>query len=183
MDLAERRREPLQHLLDLSWIDQHVTQIAELGFLTIAFAGIFSTGDLAQAILSQWLFKVAYEALATPLTYLVVNALEGKHDTLSCHSCHPFVLKTQTQELIAWMTARPDKVPPHGKVPRKICEQCHVQGEAKKYWQRIATTEACPKGTPVPELKVPGPGQRHWYKTRWSADAYFLPAGTVASGQ
>ncbi len=73
-------------------------------------------------------------------TYLMVNALEGKHDTLSCHSCHPFVLKTQTQELIAWMTNRPDKVPPHGKVPRKICEQCHVQGEAKKTWQRIATT-------------------------------------------
>jgi hypothetical protein len=73
-------------------------------------------------------------------TYLMVNALEGKHDTLSCHSCHPFALKTQTLELIAWMTNRPDKVPPHGKVPRKICEQCHIKGEAKKYWQRIATT-------------------------------------------
>ncbi len=45
-------------------------------FLTIAFAGIFSAADLGQAILSQWLFKVAYETLATPLTYLVVTWLK-----------------------------------------------------------------------------------------------------------
>ncbi len=45
-------------------------------FITIAFGGIFPAGDLGQAILSQWLFKVVYEALATPLTYLVVTALK-----------------------------------------------------------------------------------------------------------
>ncbi len=45
-------------------------------FITIAFWGIFSTADLGRAILSQWLFKVAYETLATPLTYLVVNTLK-----------------------------------------------------------------------------------------------------------
>ncbi|UCH58444.1 MAG: queuosine precursor transporter [Anaerolineales bacterium] len=45
-------------------------------FITIAFGGIFPTGDLSQAILSQWLFKVVYEALATPFTYLIVNALK-----------------------------------------------------------------------------------------------------------
>ena len=73
-------------------------------------------------------------------TYLLVNKPEGKHDTLSCHSCHPFDLKTQTRELIAWMTARPDRIPPHGKVPRQICEQCHVTGPAKATWKRITTT-------------------------------------------
>jgi hypothetical protein len=45
-------------------------------FISIAFWGIFPAGDLGQAILSQWLFKVVYEALATPLTYLIVNALK-----------------------------------------------------------------------------------------------------------
>jgi hypothetical protein len=45
-------------------------------FITAAFAGIFVGSDLISAILSQWLFKVAYEALATPLTYWVVNALK-----------------------------------------------------------------------------------------------------------
>jgi hypothetical protein len=45
-------------------------------FLTIAFYGIFTPTDLGRAILSQWSFKVAYEALATPLTYLVVGWLK-----------------------------------------------------------------------------------------------------------
>ncbi|HET8622095.1 MAG TPA: cytochrome c3 family protein [Gemmatimonadales bacterium] len=73
-------------------------------------------------------------------TYLLVNAIEGKHDTLSCHSCHPFDAKAQTLELVAWITDRPEVVPPHGKVPRAVCEQCHVQGAAKETWQRVATT-------------------------------------------
>jgi uncharacterized integral membrane protein (TIGR00697 family) len=45
-------------------------------FLSIAFWGIFSPADLQRAILSQWLFKVSYEILATPVTYLAVNALK-----------------------------------------------------------------------------------------------------------
>src|SRR5512134_1484373 len=73
-------------------------------------------------------------------TYLLVNKPEGKHDTLSCHACHPFEIKAQTKELIAWVTARPDEIPPHGKVPREICEQCHVTGPAKDTWKRITTT-------------------------------------------
>jgi hypothetical protein len=72
--------------------------------------------------------------------YLLVNQLEGKHDSLSCHACHPFELKAQTKEMFYWIVARPDKIPPHAKVPRTVCEQCHVQGEAKKTWQRIAST-------------------------------------------
>ena len=73
-------------------------------------------------------------------TYLLVNALEGKHDTLSCHACHPFELATQTRELYFWIMDRPEDVPPHGKVPRDICEQCHVQGDARETWQAIAAT-------------------------------------------
>jgi uncharacterized integral membrane protein (TIGR00697 family) len=45
-------------------------------FISLAFAGIFTGGELGSAIVSQWLFKVAYETLATPLTYWVVNALK-----------------------------------------------------------------------------------------------------------
>ncbi|HEU5169261.1 MAG TPA: hypothetical protein VFU46_01915 [Gemmatimonadales bacterium] len=73
-------------------------------------------------------------------TYLLVNKQEGKHDTLECHACHPFSIKRQTKTLVAWMVARPDEVPPHGKVPRDICEQCHVTGPAKDTWKRITTT-------------------------------------------
>jgi queuosine precursor transporter len=45
-------------------------------FISIAFWGVFPGYALIQAILSQWLFKVTYEVLATPLTYWVVNALK-----------------------------------------------------------------------------------------------------------
>jgi len=45
-------------------------------FISIAFWGVFPGYALVQAILSQWLFKVTYEVLATPLTYWVVNALK-----------------------------------------------------------------------------------------------------------
>lgn len=45
-------------------------------FITLAFVGILPTPILLGAILAQWLFKSGYEMLATPLTYLVVNALK-----------------------------------------------------------------------------------------------------------
>lgn len=45
-------------------------------FITLAFIGIVPTGALVGAVLSQWLFKVVYETLATPLTYAAVNALK-----------------------------------------------------------------------------------------------------------
>ena len=45
-------------------------------FITVAFYGILPTSALMTAVVSQWLVKSAYEALATPLTYWVVNALK-----------------------------------------------------------------------------------------------------------
>ncbi|HEX9028290.1 MAG TPA: queuosine precursor transporter [Anaerolineales bacterium] len=45
-------------------------------FITAAFWGILPGSALGSAIVAQWLFKVTYEVLATPLTYLIVNALK-----------------------------------------------------------------------------------------------------------
>jgi queuosine precursor transporter len=45
-------------------------------FISAAFLGIIPLSGLVSAILSQWIFKVGYEILATPLTYLVVNTLK-----------------------------------------------------------------------------------------------------------
>ncbi len=49
-----------------------------LVFITLAFAGTsgMDADDLLALIVTQWLLKSAYEALATPLTYLVVNHLK-----------------------------------------------------------------------------------------------------------
>jgi queuosine precursor transporter len=44
-------------------------------FITIAFTSL-PASVLMGMILSQWLFKSSYEALVTPLTYTIVNALK-----------------------------------------------------------------------------------------------------------
>ena len=49
-----------------------------LVFMTLAFAGTMPAGALLSAILTQWLVKSAYEAVVTPLTYIVVNFLKRK---------------------------------------------------------------------------------------------------------
>ena len=52
-------------------------QLADSGlFITVAFIGIVPSATLGQLIITQWLFKSAYEAMATPLTYVVVNFLK-----------------------------------------------------------------------------------------------------------
>jgi uncharacterized integral membrane protein (TIGR00697 family) len=50
--------------------------IDSLLFITIAFYGVLPSSVLVSAILAQWFVKSAYEVLATPLTYLVVNNLK-----------------------------------------------------------------------------------------------------------
>lgn len=47
-------------------------------FMTIAFVGTIPVGGLASAIVIQWLTKSVYEAVATPLTYSIVNFLKRK---------------------------------------------------------------------------------------------------------
>lgn len=45
-------------------------------FVVLAFAGILPPTLIVTAIVTQWLFKSAYEAAATPITYLVVRWLK-----------------------------------------------------------------------------------------------------------
>jgi hypothetical protein len=73
--------------------------------------------------------------------YTLVPTLEGKHDTLSCHACHPLKPVKEAVKLVLWMSGvRDSTIPPHAKVPRATCQGCHVQGEAKATWQAIAAT-------------------------------------------
>ena len=47
-------------------------------FIALAFAGVMPSGALLGAIVTQWVVKSAYEAAATPLTYLVANFLKRR---------------------------------------------------------------------------------------------------------
>ncbi|MCX5907576.1 MAG: queuosine precursor transporter [Deltaproteobacteria bacterium] len=57
-------------------------QLVDSGiFIPLAFYGTIPLPALGQMIFSQWLIKVAYEALITPLTYLTVHYLkEAEHE-------------------------------------------------------------------------------------------------------
>lgn len=45
-------------------------------FMSVAYLGAIPTGGLVSAIVTQWLAKSLYEAMATPLTYLAVGFLK-----------------------------------------------------------------------------------------------------------
>ena len=47
-------------------------------FVTLAFVGIVPAGAIAGIVAGQWLVKVAYETLATPLTYAAVAWLKSR---------------------------------------------------------------------------------------------------------
>jgi queuosine precursor transporter len=47
-------------------------------FISLAFGGILPPAVLASAILTQWIAKSAYEAAATPLTYVAVRFLKKR---------------------------------------------------------------------------------------------------------
>ena len=47
-------------------------------FISLAFAGTIPAEMLLTAIFTQWLFKSAYEAVATPFTYWIVGFLKKR---------------------------------------------------------------------------------------------------------
>src|SRR5438309_11270479 len=49
-------------------------------FISIAFWGIIPANLILTAILTQWIFKVTYEIVATPFTYLVVGFLKRREN-------------------------------------------------------------------------------------------------------
>jgi uncharacterized integral membrane protein (TIGR00697 family) len=51
-----------------------------LVFIVFAFAGTIPASVLLAAVVTQWLFKSAYEALVTPITYFIVNRLKRAED-------------------------------------------------------------------------------------------------------
>jgi hypothetical protein len=64
----------------------------------------------------------------------------SKHDSLQCHACHQQSMIASMRQLYLWVAERPDKIGKHAKVPTRVCANCHVRGDAKEKWQRIAST-------------------------------------------
>lgn len=47
-------------------------------FNLVAFLGVFALKDIGIVIFYEWTLKTAYEAMATPLTYMAINFLKKK---------------------------------------------------------------------------------------------------------
>ena len=47
-------------------------------FITLAFIGTVTSGSLVELVITVWVFKVVYEAAATPLTYAVVGYVKRR---------------------------------------------------------------------------------------------------------
>lgn len=47
-------------------------------FITIAFGGVFAPDQIVSLVLAQWLFKVGFEVIATPLTYAVITTVKHR---------------------------------------------------------------------------------------------------------
>ena len=64
-------------------------------FVTISFAGTMPAKQLVTMILCQYLFKVIFEAVCTPLTYLVVGFLKKKEgvDTFDYKTSYSLFMK------------------------------------------------------------------------------------------
>jgi len=75
MKIATRGRWLWARTIGSTLVGQGVDSMV---FTTLAFLGTIPVGGLASAIATQWLAKTAYEAAATPLTYVVVNFLKRK---------------------------------------------------------------------------------------------------------
>ena len=63
----------------------------------------------------------------------------GKHSELKCHDCHKQSMYASARQLVLWVSNRPEKIPPHSKVPSERCEACHAKNEKEK-WTRIKET-------------------------------------------
>ena len=63
----------------------------------------------------------------------------GKHSELKCHDCHQQSVYASTRQLVLWIANRPEKIPPHAKVPSERCESCHATNQSEQ-WTRIKET-------------------------------------------
>ena len=64
----------------------------------------------------------------------------SKHDALECHDCHQQSMFASMRQFYLWVAERPDMIGMHAKVATSVCARCHIQGNAKETWQRIAST-------------------------------------------
>jgi len=52
--------------------------VDSLIFYPLAFLGVFDTATVVKLLITQWVLKVSWEAILTPVTYAIVGWLKRK---------------------------------------------------------------------------------------------------------
>ena len=65
---------------------------------------------------------------------------QSEHDSLQCHDCHQQSIFASMRQFYLWVAERPQEIGPHAKVPNPVCANCHITGQGREVWQRIAST-------------------------------------------
>lgn len=66
--------------------------------------------------------------------------IQSEHDSLQCHQCHQQSIFASTWQLYLWVAERPQEIGMHAKVANRVCANCHITGQGKEVWRRIAST-------------------------------------------
>jgi hypothetical protein len=65
----------------------------------------------------------------------------SEHKKLQCHDCHQQSLYASMRQLVLWVAEKPQAIPPHAKVPNKVCGECHMRGPGQdSVWKAINAT-------------------------------------------
>lgn len=62
----------------------------------------------------------------------------GPHKEVNCHICHRQYIQDRIRIVWRWATADLEKVPPHTRLNREVCESCHLNDKMK--WPQIRKT-------------------------------------------
>ncbi len=85
-------------------------------------------------------------------TYLLVNKVEGKHDSSLLPRLPSLRDRAQTKELFYWIVERPDLVPPHAKVPER---DLRAMPQAGRGQEDLGSASRRPRGIASTSSRTP----------------------------
>ena len=91
--------------------------------LVVAAGGLFSGLYGYNYVMHENDFCQSCHIMDTAWNRFQVSA----HKEIQCHGCHRQPLYVSSVELYWWVTQRLMTVPPHDKVPSKVCSECHMR--------------------------------------------------------
>ena len=63
---------------------------------------------------------------------------QGPHNKLDCHVCHQQNIQDRVRIVWSWAISDIKNVPPHTRLNRRVCEECHLNDKAN--WPQISKT-------------------------------------------